>query len=56
MYTWGSSKFGQCGHGDRFSPKYPMLIKHELNKGIVDIACGSHHTLALTRKLLPFSY
>ena len=50
MYSWGYSRFGQTGHGDRQQVKVPKLVDTERNLEFVQIACGDKHTVALTSK------
>ena len=46
MYTWGSSKFGQCGHGDRQRVDTPREIT--TSSRFVDVSCGDRHSAAVT--------
>lgn len=48
VYTWGSCKSGQLGHGDRQTLAAPRLALQGKGGGIVAIACGTAHTAALT--------
>jgi alpha-tubulin suppressor-like RCC1 family protein len=57
VYTFGLGVFGQLGHGvssdERFPRRIEALVPAEeegfesAGERIVQIACGSHHTLAL---------
>lgn len=49
LYSWGWSRYGQTGHGERANVKFPKRIDHPLVKDIVQVACGSKHTMAITR-------
>lgn len=49
LITWGSSKFGQCGHNDRQVVKTPKKVKvDDPSLKFIDISCGDKHTVALT--------
>ncbi|XP_071960414.1 uncharacterized protein [Antedon mediterranea] len=48
VFSWGSSQFGQIGHGNRVTCTRPTLVaalQHEL---CVSITCGQYHSLALS--------
>jgi alpha-tubulin suppressor-like RCC1 family protein len=50
IFSWGMSKFGQCGHGERQTVKTPKVIASFSPVGAVrciDIACGDRHSVAL---------
>eukprot|EP01052_Picozoa_sp_SAG31_P005084 SAG31_NODE_218_length_19934_cov_81.634837_15_plen_789_part_00 len=47
--AWGLGVFGQLGHGDTSDSLLPRPIISSLCADIVDIACGSYHTLFQTR-------
>ncbi|GMM34022.1 Ran guanyl-nucleotide exchange factor [Saccharomycopsis crataegensis] len=52
VYTWGLNQYGQCGikedlvDGDTVTK--PTKVTRLSDKNIVEIACGEHHTLALS--------
>jgi RCC1 and BTB domain-containing protein len=49
IYCWGNNKFGQLGNktlSNRSSR--PEIIEYLKNKKIIDIKCGSNHSLALS--------
>ena len=46
-YTFGLGVCGQLGHKNKTNQSQPKLIE-SFTKRVVDIACGSLHTLALT--------
>jgi alpha-tubulin suppressor-like RCC1 family protein len=49
LYSWGSSRFGQCGQGGRGDVKVPTEIRIEsYGTKFVDISCGDTHSVALT--------
>eukprot|EP01130_Rhizamoeba_saxonica_P017931 TRINITY_DN8833_c0_g1_i2.p1 TRINITY_DN8833_c0_g1~~TRINITY_DN8833_c0_g1_i2.p1 ORF type:complete len:580 (-),score=122.04 TRINITY_DN8833_c0_g1_i2:587-2326(-) len=48
IYSWGLGIFGQLGHGNINDCGYPTVVEQLSGLKIVDIACGSHHCLALT--------
>jgi E3 ubiquitin-protein ligase HERC4 len=51
VYSWGSNRFGQLGHGDNKTRTRPELVKTLRRKEIAQIACGANHSAALTRKV-----
>ena len=48
VYSWGEGDDGKLGHGNRLSYDRPKLIDALLGTEIVDIACGGHHSAAIT--------
>lgn len=48
VYSWGEGNEGKLGHGNRLSYDRPRLIEELLGTEIVDIACGGHHSAAIT--------
>lgn len=54
MYSWGWSKFGQTGHGDRQTVKTPKRI--EAAMGIKKIACGNKHSMAINKEGIALSW
>jgi alpha-tubulin suppressor-like RCC1 family protein len=54
MYSWGWSKFGQTGHGDRQTVKVPKRI--EACTGVVAVACGNKHSMAITGNGIALSW
>ena len=52
LYSFGLSRNGQCGHGERTSLKFPRRIEHPLllrDNIVVCVAAGNKHSMALTR-------
>jgi alpha-tubulin suppressor-like RCC1 family protein len=53
VFSWGSNQFGQLGIEDMGESKKPILVKVDSNnnqsKPIMRIACGSHHSLLLSK-------
>jgi hypothetical protein len=48
-YTWGDGTFGILGLGSTYSRHEPMLVRGTLRgKRIVEVACGTLHTVAVT--------
>jgi len=47
-WTWGWGEFGRLGHGDTVSCLEPTSLSHDAVAGAVLIACGGHHTVAVT--------
>jgi alpha-tubulin suppressor-like RCC1 family protein len=57
LISWGKSKFGQCGHGDRQTVKTPRLISSDgLRVKFVDVNCGDRHTVAVTSQGHVYSF
>ena len=49
IITWGSSKYGQCGHNDRQIVKNPKKVRiDDPSLKFIDISCGDKHTVALS--------
>ena len=46
LYTWGSGKWGQLGHGVRLDERFPRKVEAEKSKvgSFVRVACGDRHT------------
>ena len=47
LYTWGSGEEGELGLSDVHETADPLLCVKLLSVGIVKVACGGHHALAL---------
>lgn len=47
IWSWGDARGGQLGLGDMVKRQKPSLINRLKNCGVRQIACGSHHALAL---------
>ncbi|GAQ89192.1 Putative ubiquitin-protein ligase [Klebsormidium nitens] len=50
IFTWGRNKYGQLGHSDGGTICRPTRLNGLSNEGVVHVACGGDHTLAITRK------
>ena len=49
LYAWGHNGFCQLGLGNSCQTVVPSLVTGSLTgKKVVQVACGSHHTMALT--------
>ena len=49
IYTWGHNGYSQLGNGNTNQGLIPSLVTSGLqNKKVIQVACGSHHSLALT--------
>ncbi|CAB0032033.1 unnamed protein product [Trichogramma brassicae] len=48
VYSWGEGEDGKLGHGNRLTYDRPKLIESLLGTEIVDIACGGHHSAAIS--------
>ncbi|MDP2438176.1 MAG: hypothetical protein Q8P67_20730 [archaeon] len=50
VYSWGQGRHGELGHGDRVSAcPSPQVVRSLQYIPALKIACGRHHSLALTR-------
>jgi len=49
VFTWGFSKFGQCGHGDRASKILPTEVSFFKNKNIQQIKAGYRYSLVISQ-------
>ena len=48
IFTWGEGRSGQLGHGDSETKETPTKVESLIGKKIIKVACGAHHTVALT--------
>ncbi|XP_070545224.1 probable E3 ubiquitin-protein ligase HERC4 isoform X2 [Ptychodera flava] len=50
VFSWGQDVHGQCGRGtdDRQPKPTPRLLKSLANVHVIQVACGAHHSMALT--------
>ncbi|XP_047457554.1 RCC1 and BTB domain-containing protein 1-like [Mugil cephalus] len=49
LFAWGHNGYGQLGNGTTNQGVAPVLVSANLlNKKVTEVACGSHHSLALT--------
>src|SRR3546814_15080290 len=48
VYTWGRGDDGRLGHGDNGWQYVPRLLERLSNRSVVQVACGSYHTAAVT--------
>lgn len=48
LYTWGYGSNGRCGHGSELDCFLPTKVNAFCGRKISNVACGGHHTLALT--------
>jgi len=49
VYSWGMGYFGQLGHGDRDDKKVPAIVEQIGDEHIVDVACSSTASFAISR-------
>jgi len=47
IYSWGCNRYGQLGHGDTVHRKVPTQIESLKNAEVVEIACGTQHSVVL---------
>lgn len=51
LYVWGHNGYSQLGNGTTNQGVSPVLVSTNLqNKRVTEVACGSHHSLALTHE------
>lgn len=49
LYSWGHNGYCQLGNGNTNQGLTPGLISSEfLSRKVIEVACGSHHSMALT--------
>ncbi|XP_061463579.1 RCC1 and BTB domain-containing protein 2 isoform X2 [Rhineura floridana] len=49
VYTWGHNAYSQLGNGTTNQSLVPCQISTNLlNKKVIEVACGSHHSMVLT--------
>eukprot|EP00339_Tiarina_fusa_P000836 CAMPEP_0117042184 /NCGR_PEP_ID=MMETSP0472-20121206/29396_1 /TAXON_ID=693140 ORGANISM="Tiarina fusus, Strain LIS" /NCGR_SAMPLE_ID=MMETSP0472 /ASSEMBLY_ACC=CAM_ASM_000603 /LENGTH=900 /DNA_ID=CAMNT_0004753363 /DNA_START=725 /DNA_END=3425 /DNA_ORIENTATION=+ len=49
LYTWGMGDYGRLGHGDsNDSHNAPKLVDRFAGQNVIQVSCGSSHTMALT--------
>ena len=60
LYTWGEGTSGQLGTGEKRSSLEPVLVEELGRNGedehVVNVACGTFHTLALTHAGTVYSF
>jgi len=49
VYTWGGSPKGTLGHGEEEEELVPRAVKAVLGKDVQMVACGTQHTMVLTK-------
>lgn len=49
IFSWGSDSMGQLGSNlGSYAQDKPKIVKFLATKNVIQIACGSHHSIALT--------
>ncbi|KAF0521745.1 rcc1 domain-containing protein 1 [Gigaspora margarita] len=48
VFSWGSGRYGQLGHGDTKSLDKPKVIEFFLGLRVIQIACGGWHSAVIT--------
>ncbi|XP_073407624.1 alsin [Dendrobates tinctorius] len=56
VWSWGRGKEGQLGHGDVLPRLQPLCVRSMDSKEVVQLAAGSHHSIALTSKSQVYSW
>ncbi|KAM3608464.1 uncharacterized protein V6R79_026113 [Siganus canaliculatus] len=56
VWSWGRGSEGQLGHGDQLAGLQPLCIKSLKGEEVIQVAAGSHHSLALTAHCQVFSW
>ncbi|XP_075036244.1 alsin [Mixophyes fleayi] len=56
VWSWGRGKEGQLGHGDVLPRLQPLCVRSMDGKEVVQLAAGSHHSVALTAKSQVYSW
>ncbi|KAM9343957.1 alsin-like [Pholidichthys leucotaenia] len=56
VWSWGRGSEGQLGHGDQLARLQPLCIKYLNGEEVIQVAAGSHHSLALTAQCQVYSW
>uniref|UniRef100_A0A671WV43 Alsin Rho guanine nucleotide exchange factor ALS2 n=1 Tax=Sparus aurata TaxID=8175 RepID=A0A671WV43_SPAAU len=56
VWSWGRGSEGQLGHGDQLARLQPLCIKSLKGEEVIQVAAGSHHSLALTAHCQVYSW
>jgi len=56
LYTWGGGMYGKLGHGNETGHAVPCHVQTLIGKRIIQVACGSRHTVALAASSDVFSW
>lgn len=49
LFAWGHNGYSQLGNGTTNQGVAPVLVSPNLlNRKVTEVACGSHHSMALT--------
>ncbi|KAL8206723.1 UNVERIFIED_CONTAM: hypothetical protein K2H54_021531 [Gekko kuhli] len=56
VFSWGAGTFGQLGTGELKDRLIPKKIEGLSTCKIIDVACGHHHSIALTKDGRVFSW
>lgn len=49
LFAWGHNGYSQLGNGTTNQGVAPVLVSANLlNRKVTEVACGSHHSMALT--------
>jgi RCC1 and BTB domain-containing protein len=56
LFTWGGGMYGKLGHGDENGHAVPKQVLALSSISVVQVACGSRHTVVLTQSLEVYSW
>lgn len=56
LFTWGGGMYGKLGHGDENGHAVPVQVTALSSVAVVQVACGSRHTVVLTQSLEVYSW
>ncbi|MEE6490137.1 hypothetical protein FKM82_015786 [Ascaphus truei] len=56
VWSWGRGKEGQLGHGDVLPRLQPLCVRSLDGKEVIQLAAGSHHSVALTARSQVYSW
>jgi len=56
LYTWGGGMYGKLGVGNEQGSSIPVLVDKLRDKCVINVACGSRHTVALTKSSDVYSW
>ena len=56
LFTWGGGMYGKLGHGDENGHAVPLLVAALRGVSVVQVACGSRHTIVLAADMSVYSW
>ena len=56
LYTWGGGMYGKLGVGNEEGSSIPVFVSKLRDQFVINVACGSRHTVALTKSAQVYSW